>query len=251
MPLKGFTCEQTPWSLATIKDCEKCSKPCMPIEVLRALWIENFETPHEYHSDPKVVSLTTSIGCLRKAYYDRTQDYGEVPQKLMARATGTVLHRWLEEKSPEGAEVVYDYLLSRGYMFKATADVSTPGVVKDYKTVDRPTKTLGGAVFHHEDGTKVHQHCYQLSAIADMMELVLGDDVGELSIIQVSRKDAVTHDAYRVPGALNYCVERAELLIDALEAGSVKALPRDGESIRFYRSTMCGFCPFAGECLGG
>ncbi len=248
MPLVGFKCEQAPWAFATIEACEKCTKRCLPsIEVLRALWAENFEDDHPYHSDPKVVSLTTALGCLRKAFYDRTIDYGEAPEKLMARTTGTVLHRWLEEKSPQGAEVVHEMDLSRGYKLMATADVEHPGIVRDFKTVDRPTKTLGGAVFE-DDGEKVHNYARQLSFFADLRESRGEDPITELSVIQVSRKAVASHEAYRVPNTMDYVVRRAEGLVDALELKCVDALPLDGENMKFYRSNLCGFCAFKEEC---
>ena len=249
MPLVGFTCSDSPWTRATIADCEKCKNRCIDsIEVLRALWHENFEIDHPYHSDPKVVSLTTAIGCLRKAYYERTQDYTEEPQKLMARTTGTVIHRWLEHCSPEGAEVVFEHPLSGGYKFMATADVSLPGIVRDFKTCDRPTKTLGGGVMEMDDGQKIHINAMQLSALADLKEANGEDPVEELSIIQVSRRAIAKHDAYRVSGALQDALERAEVLLSALNGASPFALKLDGTRIKFYRMTMCSFCPFQEVC---
>jgi len=250
MPLVGFKCAEMPWQAATIADCEKCKNRCLDsIEVLRSLWQENFEIDHPYHSDPNVVSLTTAIGCLRKAYYDRTQDYTEAPEKLMARTTGTVIHRWLEHCSPEGAEVVFEHPLSNGCKFMATADVSLPGIVRDFKTMDRPTKTLGGGVKEMDDGQKIHLNALQLSAIADLKELQGEEPVEELSIVQVSRKAVKEHESYRVPGALGLALERAEMLLKATSGEAPpSSLQPEGTRIKFYRMNVCDFCSFKEQC---
>ena len=249
MALMAFHCPGDKWAWKKIADCRKCEHPCFgSLEWVEVVWAETFEKEDHYHDDPMVVSVTETLGCLRKAWYQRTMDYAEAPEKLLARVTGSHMHWLAEMHNIKGSEVAYDHELSRGYRLKGTADVSLPGIVKDYKTVDRPTKSLGGGVRIKEDGTKVHINCEQLSVYADLKELQGEDEVETLEIIQVGRKAIATHDAYRVPGALATCIERAELLIDAVAKPDDDFLPKEGMDIKFFRAKMCDFCPFAGVC---
>jgi hypothetical protein len=177
-------------------------------------------------------------------------DYAETPKSLMARMNGTNTHRLMEKHNPEGAEHEIFVGLSRGYRFGGTMDKNLKTVIKDYKSTDNPTKTLGGGTRLTEDGTKIHLHSDQLSTYADLVELAGVDTVERLEIVQVGRRDAATHEAYRVAGALDRATERAELLIDAVEYDEC-SLTREGKEIKFWQATACSFCVFSNECLGG
>ena len=251
-PLVAFHCPGKPWDWKNIDDCRKCQAPCFgSLDWVEVIWAESFADGDHYHNDPMVVSVTTALGCLRKAYLQRTVDHAEEPKKLLARVTGTHMHRLAEKHSPDGAEVEFSMVLSRGYTLKGTADKSLPGIVKDWKTCDRVTKGIGGALRIKEDGSKVHINCEQLSVYADLKEQVMGEeDVEVLEIVQVARKDVAVREAYRVPNALEFVVNRAELLIDALEKGE-NFLPKEGADIKFYRSSMCSFCAVRAQCEQG
>ena len=257
MPLKAFVCPDDPWTWRTITDCRACAEPCFgALEVVETLWYNTFGTEHHYHDDPKVISVTESLGCLSMAWFKKKREYAETPKSLMARTNGTNTHGMYEAGTIDGdgdsgrhaegyhCEVPLDPIdLSHGYTFRGTVDRVTPDAIKDYKSCDNPTKSLGGPKRRMDDGTKRHVHAEQLSVYAD----ALGHE-GRLEVVQVGRRDAATHQAPRVENALLWAKERAETLIVALEADDVDRLDKEGVDILYYRACACNFCPFRLEC---
>ena len=249
-PLKALHCPDEPWHWTTPTECAACEHPCFGShEWVNVIWGETFTDEDHYHNDPMTISVTETLGCLRMAYYKRTQDYAESPERMLARVMGTHNHRLPEKHNPEGSEITFAHPLSDGFSLKGTADVSLPGIIRDYKGVDRPTKTLGGGVREDEDGQKLHVNALQLSVYADLKELAGEEEVHTLEIVQVARKAIKAHESYRVPQALGWAISRAEALISVLNGDLLlSSLKFEGIRIKYYRVNQCSFCPFKVQC---
>lgn len=236
MPLVGFNCPGNPFARKKIEDCEKCEDRCLPIEIVRWIWdTEMVQGKDHYHNDPMVLSVTETMrgSCLRKAYFNRTVDYTESPQDLMARSSGTGVHKRLEMANDDGcSEVGLSHDLGAGYTLKGTADRLTPEYVGDYKTVDAVRKTYD------------QSNAEQLSIYRDMA----GGEERKLIIWQVARKKVAVHEVHYVQGALDACIERCHELIGGLKADSPELLPAEGKNIKFFKMTACDFCPHVDEC---
>ena len=236
MPLVGFQCPDNQFAVKQIADCEKCENRCLPIEIVRWIWdTEMVRDKDHYHNDPKVLSVTETMrgSCLRKAYFNRTVDYTETPQSLMARSSGTGVHKRLEQANDDGySEVALSYDLGGGYTLKGTADRLTADYIGDYKTVDAVRKTYDLS------------NAEQLSIYRDMA----GGVDRELVIWQVARKKVATHVVHYVEDAFGECLDRCGLLIDTLASGQPEMLPTEGKNIKFFKMTACDFCSHVDEC---
>jgi len=234
MPLTGFHCPGEPWSVATQDDCDKCQDPCMPIELTRLVRAHGLDPVDHYHANPMVISVTETLGCLRKAYYNKTVDYTEELKKLLPRVTGTIIHKAIEDAQVDDcSEVQLGRQLSNGYSLMGSVD-RLSDTIKDWKTVDRPRKTVS------------ERDIRQLNTYR-----LMSKRKGEvpMEVIQLSRKDFAIHEIPEMDNALDDAVERAEMLIEALVAKDVDLLPKEGPTIKINpRCTECWGCPHVALC---
>ncbi len=244
MPLVSFHCPDQPLNWKDINDCRGCLKRCLPLPLLKALWQDEvIGDKNHYHNDPKSISVTTTQGCLLKSFLEKTEDYAEDPKRLVARWSGTKLHKAIEDHNPYSddgeAEVRVQRDLSRGYKLDGSVDwVDGDGNVCDWKTVQSQRKTYD------------EKHAEQLQIYQEMVDADGGHMMvsGNNYVWQLDRKGVAVHKTHAVPDAMTRCVVRAESLIEALESKDGSLLPREGKSVKFFRSTLCDFCQFVDEC---
>jgi len=249
MSLTNFHCPDSPLAWKDIDDCRDCSNRCLPLPLLKALWQDEVVgDPEHYHNNPKSISVTTTQGCLLKAYLERTNDYAEQPGKLVARWSGTKLHKAIEDANQDGidgeAEVRVQRDLSRGYVLDGCVDwVNCNGDVCDWKTVQSQRRTYD------------EKHAEQLQIYHDMIDMDRGVNLlaGDNYVWQLDRKGVAVHKTHTMPEAMDRCIVRAESLVEALESNDGSILPREGLGVKFFRMTLCDFCNFKDECteLGG
>ena len=208
----------------------------MQIETLRLLWkVEFVDAADHYHEDPKSISVTETMGCLRRAYYDRALKYAVEPETLKARVWGTIIHEAREKANPDGhSEVRLSVDLGNGYTLDGTADRLTDDYVLDYKTMDNPRKT-----YDVDNAT-------QLSIYDEMA----GGEPRSLQVLQDGRRKEQVHEVHRVDNALEAAKERALEIIDAVEAKCPTMLAREGAQtmMKFTKKPMCNWCPHFETC---
>jgi hypothetical protein len=236
MPCTSFHCPDNEFLARNIDDCEACDHKCLSIETLRLIWKTEFiDGADHYHNDPKVVSVTETMGCLRRAYYDRSEDYTEAPASMLARVDGTNVHSAYERANNDGnSEVALSMDLGAGYSLKGTADRLTNEYVADYKTMQGVRKTYD------------ENNAIQLSIYDEMA----GGPERELIVIQRSHGKEQRHYVHRVEGALDKAVARAHELINAIDEGDVSMLSPEGRdrNVGFTGKPMCNWCPHFDVC---
>jgi len=237
-PLKALHCPGNEFKWVDIAGCEACEDRCLPIEIVRWIWKAQFvDDQDHYHADPSVLSVTETMrgSCLRKAWYERKRDYAETPQALMARTSGTAIHKSLEQANTDGCSEValksYISVYADGWVLRGTADRLTDEYVGDYKCVDAVRKTYD------------ERHAEQLNIYNQM-----AGGGREMRLWQVARKKVATHVVHEIEDALDVCLDRCRELIAALEADDVTMLPPEGKFINFFRAKMCDFCAHKAEC---
>lgn len=230
MPLKSLRHHDFPtvWCGTSLSACEACEDRCKPIEQVRLAWRYGVTDPDHYHADPKVISVTETLLCLRKPVLERMVDYAESVEALAPRSTGTAMHVAYQDANDDGAsEVGLAESLSRGYLLRGTADRLTGEYVMDYKSMDSFRKTVD------------RQHEEQLSIYAQM-----AGGGRKLLLAQMTRKGLNIMEVEEIDGALDNCIQRAEQIIDALEAGDPSLVPPAGREIKFNRNRQCDYCPY-------
>jgi hypothetical protein len=225
MPLIGFNCPGEPWSQVTIKDCEACDHKCLPIEILRLIWKWGMPEDGHYHSNPMVISVTEAIGCLRKAFYNKTLDYTEEAEALLPRVRGSIFHKAIEDCQPDDmSEVGLGCDLTNGYTLMGSVDRLSDRI-KDWKTCARPKKT-----YHDNEAMQLN--------VYEQMSRSQGGMVKE--IVQVGLEKGTdgnrvaVHQVHEIEDALDKIKGRANKLVAALVAGDVEMLDKEGLGIKFY-----------------
>jgi len=254
MPLVALHCPGQPFKWRTGEQCAKCLNPCMrdldkededtPVESLgcpemvQFVWHQEFvmRDPDHYHNDPGCVSVTDTLYCLRKAYYNKKLDYAETPTALWARARGTAMHKAMEgANDPRTSEVELRAYLPGGRQLYGTADVMNEYYVADLKNVQATTKKYKP------------QEAEQLTIYDEMDPSPLGPR--ELRVYQGAHKGVATHVTHRVVGALENAKRRAALLYDALDSECPEMLPAEGPEIKFWgKKDLCDYCPHRMTC---
>jgi len=241
MPCIGFHCPGKPWLWKDIAGCEACEDRCLSIETLRMIWqVEFIDGADHYHNDPKAISVTETMGCLRRAYYDRNEDYAEAPPALLARVDGTNVHSAYERANNDGmSEVELSLDLGDGYSLRGTADRITDDYVADYKTMSGVRKTYD------------EKNAVQLSIYDEMA----GGGPRQLLVIQRSHGKEKIHEVHRVDGALSRATVRAQALIDVLEGSRLIGrfaadIPPEGQDMKvgFRGNVACDYCPHRDTC---
>ena len=241
MPRIGFHCPGKPWLWKEIAGCEACDDRCMCIETIRMIWqVEFVDNADHYHNDDKSISVTETMGCLRRAYFERKEDYAETPQSMLARVDGTNVHSAYERANSDGrSEVPLSVELGDGYFLRGTADRLAGDYVADYKTMQGVRKTYD------------ESNAVQLSTYDEMA----GGGPRRLLVIQRSHGKEQVHEVHRVDGALERAIVRAKALIDVLEVsrlvgGFAADIPPEGREMKvgFRGNVLCEYCPHRDAC---
>jgi hypothetical protein len=276
MPCIGFHCPGKPWLWKDISGCEACEDRCLSIETLRMIWqVEFIDGADHYHNDPKAISVTETMGCLRRAYYDRNEDYAEAPPALLARVDGTNVHSAYERANNDGmSEVELSLDLGGGYSLRGTADRITDDYVADYKTMSGVRKTYDEknavqlTIYDEmakgrfvtcdacdgEGGSGAHplELCSKCGGDG---QFYIDEPGRKLLVIQRSHGKEKIHEVHRVEGALSRATVRAKALIDVLEVshliGKFAAdIPPEGRDMKvgFRGNVACDYCPHRDTC---
>ena len=253
---KAFQCPTDEDSWATINDCEECGHRCMPIPVLRALWSTFLgrEAQNHYHADSKAISVTQTIGCIRRAVLEKQIDYTMPPSRLIPMFVGTAVHNQIEKSthsgasmvrghSTDGAEVEANIDLGDCYTLRGTADYINPkaGEIWDWKFT---------AFVPKEPRSGVEE---QVSIYAEMFSHYKLEDA---AVCYMSGLDYRLFPLDIQEGALEKCVGRALKIKAVLELDSMEAigsLEPEGKDINYSKKTACDYCPqairLACECV--
>lgn len=237
MPLSAFRCPHDPDSWSTLKDCSACPNRCAPMPVLRAIWDTNIDEGH-YHADPKVISVTQTLGCIRKGFLTAVHQYTEAPVDLVSRFIGTAVHAQIE-RSAEGvkgerAETVFRSDLGDGFSFAGSCDHISQVAVTDFKVTSYvPAKIKP----EHEEQAQIYRAMDGASPPPEVCYIGFGS-------VETYLADLPEDDE-----ALQRALARAKLIKQAI-MGEIEqsALPAEGLDRKFGTKTECDYCPVSDFC---
>ncbi len=235
MPLRGFRCPHDPDSWATLDTCTTCPARCAPLQVARALWQDEVEDDG-YHNDPKVISVTQTLGCIRKGFLTAEHEYVEEIAAMLARWVGTLVHARLEKAAgpDDQVEKTFTIDLGDGFSFSGTVDLIEPGVMADWKYTGRiPMEPRPS----HEAQLRIYRALAALDVPAEVRYISSKEVEQYLIACPNDTKD------------LDRAIERGLLIKGAL-MGRIepKDLPREGLHTAFGTKTECDYCPVRVEC---
>lgn len=241
MPPKAFQCPHDSDSWATLEDCQACRTRCAPMPLMRALWQDEIEDDG-YHADPKVISVTQVLGCIRKAYLTATLEFAEEPLRFLARWIGSTIHARLERTAvaSEKTETTYRMDLGDGFSFAGTVDHEDAEAIRDWKFTSyvpkepRPDNVRQLQIYRQLAKAKVPPEvCYIGTKDVQNFLLDLKDDDEDL----------------------DWALARAAVLKTALMGElAPEQLPPEGRDIQYGRDkTACDYCPVREQCeaMGG
>ena len=239
------------WNFKSPEDCAACKTPCCSPEFQAFIrkWAFSDGADH-YHNDPKAISVTGLLGCLRKAYYDYTTHYAETYLALAARAWGHARH-WLLEVDDGCSEIHLQRDLGDGLILHGTADRFKPDeYIKDHK----PSSGLRKG-YELKDAVQVNIYNW------------MPDDEHELTrqlwVLYQSNKGESAQKVQRLDGVGPVAADRARALRAALDAEDpallspdeavgnlVKLIPDEVEFRIINRTTKpaCNWCQHANRC---
>lgn len=235
MALKAFKCPHDEDSWATLQTCEQCPVKCAPIQLMRAVWEDEVEDDG-YHADPMAISVTQTLGCIRKGYLTAAHDYPETLERLLAMWIGSTIHARLEAAGgpDDQVEETFSIDLGDGYTFKGSVDVIDTRAVLDWKSTGHvPTKP-------HADNIK-QLHIYRSMAGADVPP--------EVCYIGFKGVSTFLLDIPADDSELKRALTRARK-IKAVLMGKADpvSLTKEGVDKAFGRKTECDYCPVVNLC---
>ncbi len=235
MALKAFKCPHEEDSWATLETCERCPVKCAPIQLMRAVW-EDSVLDDGYHADPKAISVTQTLGCIRKGFLTAANDYPETLERLLAMWIGSTIHTRLEAAGglDDQVEETFSVDMEDGYTFKGSVDLIDNRAITDWKST-------GNVPMKPRPDNIRQLHIYRALA-----GVVVPPEVCYIGFKGVS---TFLLDIPADDSELQRALTRARK-IKAVLMGQADpiSLPREGVDKPFGRKTECDYCPVVNLC---
>ncbi len=166
--------------------------------------------------------------CLRKSYYDLTEEVPISLEKLWIFSRGHAIHNFFQEHIPEEENEVFLQAPFSAFSAIGFVDVFSNNILYEFKTTERIPKE------------PKPEHVMQLQSYFSMLPEPQQKDVKKLVIVYFSLSKIKTFEVEK-RNMLGYLEARGTILANALKTSTPP--PRE-------ESYLCNYCEFYDTCFG-
>jgi len=210
----------------TIEECSECAK-CFPKPIMNML-LKGRNRKRKPNSKPRY-GVTRLVGnCLRKTYYDLTEEVAMPLDKLWIFTRGTAIHEFVQKEIPEADNEIFKELIFPNFNVLGFIDAVHDGALYEFKTTANIPQKPQDA------------HILQAQAYYSMLDEAQRAKVEKILVIYFSMHKI---KVFEVPARniIPYLEARGAILTNSIE---MKTPPKREEGY------ICSYCEHKDICFG-